>query len=299
MTIRPDAPARMPLLLLILNFPLIRMPLLGGILFLGMGISNGFRAQYEAAPLTALALVLVMGALALAVYAVFVRFVERRPVAELSLSGMGRELGSGLVLGFGLFTCCILILMLLGVYRIDGLNPWHFLLPMLPMAISSGIFEELLYRGVAFRILEEYLGSWIALAASSLFFGLRHLGNEDATLLGALFITVEAGVLLAAAFMLTRRLWLSIGFHMSWNYAQAAVFSGAVSGVPMPPGLFANTVEGPDLLTGATFGVEASMVAFLLCTAAGLVLLFMAVRRGNIIPPTWSAPSARKSWLGS
>ena len=286
MTLRPDARAPMPMLLLILNFPLIRMPLLGGILFLGMGISNGFRSQYEAEPLMALAMVLVM--VALAVYALFVRFIERRKVTELSLHGMGRELGSGLVFGFGLFTACILILMLLGIYRIDGLNPWHSLLPMLPMAISSGIFEELLYRGVAFRIVEEYLGSWIALAASSLFFGLRHLGNEDATLLGALFITVEAGVLLAAAFMLTRRLWLLIGFHMSWNYAQAAVFSGAVSGVPMPPGLFANTVEGPDLLTGAKFGLEASVIAFALCTAAGILLLRMAVRRGTIIPPMWS-----------
>lgn len=189
--------------------------------------------------------------------------------------------------GFGLFTACILILMPLGVYRIDGLNPWHYLLPMLPMAISSGIFEELLYRGVALRILEEYLGSWIALAASSLFFGLRHLGNEDATLLGALFITVEISVLLAAAFKLTRRLWLSIGFHMSWNYAQAAVFSGALSGVPMPPGLFANTVEGPDLLTGAQFGLEASVIAFVLCTAASIMLLRMAVRRGTTIPPMW------------
>jgi membrane protease YdiL (CAAX protease family) len=287
MTMSTSADRRTPILLRILQFPLIRLPLLGGVLFLGMGISNGFRITYAGTPLVAFALILVMAALAFGVYTLFVRLIERRPVTELSLPGMGRELGSGLLLGFGLFTACILILMLLGIYRIDGLNPWLFLLPMLPMAISSGVFEELLYRGVVFRILEEYLGSWIALAASSLFFGLRHLGNEDATLLGALFITVEAGVLLAAAFMLTRRLWLAIGFHMSWNYAQAAVFSGAVSGVPMPPGLFANTVAGPDLLTGGNFGVEASVVAFVLCTATGIVLLAMAVRRGNIRHPVW------------
>ncbi|MDO8943913.1 MAG: CPBP family intramembrane metalloprotease [Desulfobacterales bacterium] len=277
-----------PLVLRILRFPLIRIPLLGGLLFLGMGVSNGFRATYADTPLTAFALIVLMVILALTVYAGFVRLIERRPVSELSFPGMGRELGAGLLVGFGLFTACILILMLLGVYRVDDINPWTYLMPMLPMAISSGVLEELLYRGVIFRVLEEYVGSWIALAVASLFFGLRHMGNPDATLLGALFITVEAGVLLAAAFMVTRRLWLSIGFHMSWNYAQAAIFSGAVSGVPMPPGLVANTVAGPDLLTGGAFGVEASVVAFLLCTATGIALLAMAVRRGTIISPIWS-----------
>jgi membrane protease YdiL (CAAX protease family) len=65
---------------------------------------------------------------------------------------------------------------------------------------------------------------------SSLVFGLTHLMNPQGTLQGALFIAVEAGILLAAAYMLTRRLWLSIGFHMAWNYTQSAIFSGIVSG---------------------------------------------------------------------
>ena len=80
-------------------------------------------------------------------------------------------------------------------------------------------------------VTEEYPGSLIALAASSLVFGLRHLGNEDGTLQGALFLSVEAGVLLAAAFILTRRLWLGMGLHMSWNFAQGGIFSDTVSGM--------------------------------------------------------------------
>jgi membrane protease YdiL (CAAX protease family) len=87
--------------------------------------------------------------------------------------------------------------------------------------------------------------------------------------------------------MLTRRLWLSIGLHMSWNYAQAAVFSGTVSGVEMPPGLLVPRIEGPDLLTGGQFGVEASVAAFALCPATGVIFLVLAVRRGRIRPPIW------------
>lgn len=274
------------ILLRILHFPLVRVPLLGGILFLGMGISNGFMFAYADQPLVSLAIVLGLCALALAVYWGFVRFVERRPVTELAKRGR-RQFGMGLWLGFLLYAASIAILMWLGAYRIGGVNSWLYLLPMLPMAISSGVFEELIHRGVLFRVTEEYLGSWIALAASSLVFGLRHLGNEDGTLQGALFLSVEAGVLLAAAFMLTRRLWLGMGFHMSWNYTQGGIFSGAVSGNDMPPGLIAPVISGPELLTGGKFGIEASIIAFALCTATGLILLVLAIRRDRIIPPLW------------
>lgn len=283
MTIDPKP----PILLRVLQFPLIRLPLLGGLLFLMMGISNGFMLVHKDQPFVALALVLLMVTIGLAIYIGFVHFVERRPVRELSLPGMGREFGSGLLLGVGLYTASVLILMLLGVYRIDGFNSWLFLLPTLPMAISSAFLEELIHRGVLFRITEEYMGSWIALVATSLFFGLRHMGNEDATLQGALFISVEAGVLLAAAYMLTRRLWLSIGFHMAFNYTQVAIFSGEVSGNALHPGLLRTVTEGPELLTGGKFGLEASLAVFLLCTVTGVFLLVMAVRRGNIVPPMW------------
>jgi membrane protease YdiL (CAAX protease family) len=271
----------------IVMFPLIRVPLLGGILFVGMGINNGILYDYRDAPLIALALVLLFVALSLAIYWAFVRFVENRPVSELSMAGMGGEFEMGLLVGFGLYSACILILYLLGYYRIEGLNPWMIMLPIVPMAISSAFMEELIYRGVLFRVAEEYLGSWIALIATSAFFGARHLGNPEATVIGAVFIAIEAGVLLAAAYILTRRLWLAIGLHMSWNFTQAAIFSGTVSGVEMPPGLAKAVIEGPDLMTGGKFGIEASIIAFLLCAAMGINLLRMAARRGRIVRPVW------------
>ena len=272
----------------IVLFPLIRIPLLGGVLFVGMGISNGFLETYRDTPLMALVMVGVMVVLALVVYWAFVRYVEGRAVTELSLPGAAGEFGGGLLLGFGLYSFVILILYLLGYYRIEGLNPLVMMLPILPIAISSAFMEELIHRGVLFRVTEEYLGSWIALIITAAFFGARHLGNPDATVIGAVFVAVEAGVLLAAAYMLTRRLWLSIGLHMSWNFAQAGVFSGAVSGVEMPPGLVRAVVEGPVLMTGGPFGIEASVVAFLICTGAGVWLLMQAVRRGAILRPVFA-----------
>jgi uncharacterized protein len=271
----------------IAQFPVARLILLGGALFLMMGVSNGFMFQFSATPLVSVATAATMAALGLALYAGFVRFIERRPVRELSLRGMGRELGSGILIGAGLYTVCVLILMMLGIYRIDGLNPWVFMLPAVAMALSSGVLEELLYRGVLFRIVEESFGSWISLAVSSFVFGFQHLINPAGTFIGALCISVEAGLLLAAAYMLTRRLWASIGLHMAWNYTQSAVFSGTVSGTDTAPGLIKSTIEGPPLLTGGDFGLESSLIALLICTTAGVTLLIRAVRRGNIVPPFW------------
>lgn len=274
-------------LLRVVQHPIVRLTVLGGTLFVMMAVSSGYVSNFKSAPLLAIAAAAGMSALALAVYVCYGRYVEQRAVSELALHGMGRELGIGLAVGAGLYTLSVLVLMVLGIYRIDGFNPWMFLLPAIAMALSSGIFEELLFRGVLFRSVEDLFGSWISLLVSSFVFGFMHLMNPAATLMGALFISIEAGLLLAAGYMVTRRLWMSIGFHMSWNYTQSGIFSGIVSGGESAPGLIRPTISGPDILTGGSFGLESSVIAFLLCTATGLVLLIMAIRRGNIVPPVW------------
>lgn len=279
--------SKTPLWLRILQFPPIRLLLLGAPLLSMMALSNGFMAELAATPLKAIAVTIVLAGLGFAFYAGFVRFIERRPVREFALSQLPRELGIGLLIGAGLYTCSVLVLMILGVYRIEGLNPISFMIPAIALALSSGVFEELLFRGALFRIVEEWLGSWISLLVSSFVFGFVHMLNPAATLTGALFISIEAGLLLAAAYMVTRRLWMSIGFHMSWNYTQSAVFSGIVSGGVSEPGLIKPVIKGPDFLTGGSFGLESSVVAFVFCTTTGVALLIMAVRRGNIVPPFW------------
>jgi hypothetical protein len=272
---------------LILGSPLIRIVVLGFVLLMMMSLNTDVMTSFAGEPFKAVGHIVALAIAGFAVYYAYASWIEQRPVSELALPGMGWELGIGLVIGAGLYAVCELSLMALGLYRIDGLNPWSFMIPAIAMAISSGVFEELLFRGVVFRSVETWLGSWAALVISSLVFGLTHLINPQGTLEGALFIAVEAGVLLAAAFMLTRRLWLSIGFHIAWNYTQSAIFSGIVSGNDAAQGLIRSTVSGPDLLTGGSFGVESSVIALFLCTATGVVMLVMAVKQGKIVSPIW------------
>lgn len=271
----------------IFRSPPARILVLGFILLMMMGLNTDVMTSYAGDPFKSVQHIVALAIAGIAVYLAYACFIEQRPVSELALPGMGREIGIGLLVGVGLYTACELILMALGIYRITGLNPVSFMVPAIAMALSSGVFEELLFRGVIFRSVETWFGSWAALVVSSLVFGLTHLLNPQATLEGALFIAVEAGVLLAAAYMLTRRLWLSMAFHVSWNYTQSAIFSGIVSGNDASQGLVRSTIKGPALLTGGDFGVESSLLALLLCTTAGIVMLVMAVKRGKIVPPIW------------
>ncbi len=119
-----DNPGSTPALWLrILQFPLTRLLVLGGIVFFLMAVNGGFMATHAGKPFQAIAITIGMATVTLAIYAGYARFIEQRPVSELSLRGAGRELSIGLLVGASLYVSCVLILMALGMYRIEGLNP--------------------------------------------------------------------------------------------------------------------------------------------------------------------------------
>lgn len=237
-----------------------------------------------------------------AAYTLYTHRIERRAVQEFGRAGAVNELGLGLLLGATLMGASVGVLALLGHYRISGTRELAVVIVPLCLSLASGTIEEILMRGVLFRLLEESLGTWIALAISAAVFGALHLANPGASLLAAAAIAFEAGILLGAAYVLTRRLWLAIGIHVAWNFTQSGLFSVPVSGFPIKGWLVSETT-GPAWLTGGAFGVEASVTAFAVCTAAGVALLFIAHRRGHFIAPRWrrvdtalasaAAPTAR------
>jgi hypothetical protein len=109
------------------------------------------------------------------------------------------------------------------------------------------------------------------------------MGNPGATVVSGLGNALVAGVRLAASYMLVRNLWLPIGLHFGWNFTESGIFGSVVSGNPFK-GLWSTTLTGPDLLTGGGFGPEASIVAVVVCAAAALVILGLAIRRGEWRP---------------
>jgi len=230
---------------------------------------------------------LVAGAVVPLLYIAYVRIVERRRVAELATAGAGKELLQGFVLGVALFAVTLAILCIAGIASITRGDGWLALANGLGVAVAAALVEETLVRAIFFRIVEESLGSVIALVASAALFGVLHAFNPGATLVSTVAIALEAGVILAAAYMYTRRLWMAIGLHAAWNFTEGGIFGASVSGSDAH-GLFASHFAGPPILSGGAFGPEASVVAVAVCFTASVALLVRARRRGHVRPPFWA-----------
>jgi membrane protease YdiL (CAAX protease family) len=224
-------------------------------------------------------------------YYSFVRLIERRKVSELLGSGAVAEFASGAVIGAALISITVGILYALRLYVVAGVNERSAVVPILMSAVMAGTVEELLVRGVVFRILEDWLGSWLALLFSAVLFGALHLPNPNATLFSATAIALEAGVMFAAAYMLTRRLWLAIGIHMAWNFTQSGIYGVATSGVAQQ-GYLQSSLLGPTVLSGGKFGAEGSIIAVAVCTTCGLTMLWLAHKRSRFLRPSWRRVSA-------
>jgi membrane protease YdiL (CAAX protease family) len=217
------------------------------------------------------------------VYRAYVRLVEKRPVTELSGARAPRELGIGAAIGLSLVAVVVGTLWVLGYYRIAGTNALGVLFVSLANDGAGAFVEEVVLRGIVFRITEEKLGTWVALAISVVLFALLHLASPNATLTSTVVVGVEGGVLLSAAYVLTRRLWLAIGVHFGWDFSQDAIF-GVGKGAK---GLLSGDLSGPVWLSGGSAGIEGSVVALLLCVVVGAYLLVRAGRRGNLLASSW------------
>jgi membrane protease YdiL (CAAX protease family) len=218
-------------------------------------------------------------------YAFYARRIERRGLQDLAFPSAVKETGMGILIGAGALTITYLVLALLGVYRAEGWNGASVLVFPLTGNMISGFVEEILFRGLLFKVMEEYIGTWWALLVSALIFGLGHLLNPDADLVAALSIVIGPSVLLAAAFILTRRLWLSIGIHFAANVVEAGIF-GLPNGMNLP-GLLRGVLQKPAWLGGGDPAVVQSILSLAVTLAIGSAFLIVAVRRGKIIPPVW------------
>jgi uncharacterized protein len=262
----------------LVEFPLVRIVLAAAPIVLWLIVAGKLRL-----PMLVAALVVP------ALYVAYVRTIERRPVGELAAAGAALELARGFVVGAALFTITMGLLLAAGVASITRGDGWHALFAGLGVALAAALVEETLMRAIFFRIVEESLGSVIALIASAALFGLLHAFNPGATWTSTVAIALEAGVILAAAYLYTRRLWMAVGLHAAWNFTEGGVFGASVSG-GAAHGLLSSHFSGARLLTGGDFGPEASIVAVVVCLVAGVLLLVGAHRR--FVRPFW-ARSAR------
>ena len=278
----------------VIRFPLIRMIIalvffgvlvsLGAIIadFLKSGDAdvNSHKALYAALE------VLLQVSAGLLAYWLFVSLIEGRVASELNQKVI-RNLFPGLALGFVFISLIMGIMALFGSYRMTGANLDHKIVSIFWMSVSAGIIEELLLRGIFFRLVEELTGTWISVMISALLFGFLHIWNPNATILSSLSIALTAGVVLALLYAITRNLWIVIGMHFAWNFTLGGIYGAPVSGGAVQ-GLFKSEFSGQEWITGGAFGPEASVITMVTFTLFGLWLVFRTIRVQQVIPPLWS-----------
>ncbi len=186
-----------------------------------------------------------------------------RPVADAVI---------GFVIAAIPLLCCGAVLIFLQIYSLRRGFLWHKMPTVLFAATVVPILEELLFRGFILGVLLRSFSKLPALLFTSALFSIIHfLKAPDATtpndsvswtsgfvsiahsfwqfgdpmLLAAGFLTLFAvGCILADARLLTRSLWLPIGLHAGWIFANGTFSKAAHRDVLALPWV------GKDLLVG-------------------------------------------------
>ena len=239
---------------------------------IGYGLLTGFNelANYLGHPILTIAACAVL----LWLYKLLVKAFEKRKTTDLNLRKLLPHCGLGIVIGFILMTVAVSTIAALGCADImwQGSSLWEQY-EVVMLFLMVGVGEELIFRGVVFRLLDQRWGLWTALIVSSLLFGLIHISNANATWWAALAIAIEAGLMLGIAYKWSGSLWMPIGIHWAWNYTQGNFFGLAVSGNDAGRHILTTTVNGPDLITGGAFGPEASIISTVLGLFVAVILL--------------------------
>ncbi|GIH21505.1 CPBP family intramembrane glutamic endopeptidase [Rugosimonospora africana] len=254
-------------------------------------------AAVQGNALLCLVLGLATAVLAVSVYAWAVRWAEHRAPVEVAVKGATTRVGLGVLIGVAWFAAVIGNIAFLGGYRVHGFGSAGSPIGLFGFMAAAAVTEELMFRGVLFRLIEGRLGTWIALVLTAVLFGLWHSINPDATVWGAVAIAIEAGGTLAAAYAATRKLWLPIGLHFGWNFAESGIFGTEVSGNGQTQGLLHSVMSGRALVTGGQFGPEASLYSVAFGVLLTIVFMWLARRRGNLVPLRRDAGAAATATL--
>ena len=193
--------------------------------------------------------------------------IERRSIAEYGLPWrrmFRSRFWSGSVIGFASVSVVLIVLRIFGVFSfgsfaLHGAQTLEYGLAFGAIFVLIGLEEEFHYRGYGLFTLASGIGFWPAAVVSSALFGYSHADNAGENWLGLVNAGL-GGLVLCLMLRRTGDLWLAIGFHTGWNWAQSFFFGAPTSGYLLPNHLFQSRFSGPAWMTGGTVGPEGSVV---------------------------------------
>jgi membrane protease YdiL (CAAX protease family) len=220
---------------------------------------------------------------------VMVRWVDKLSWRDIGLDRGAASpplLAKGAVLGGLTIGAASLLLLSIHMLRIDRTpsgNWWGQAGQSAVLLVPAAFFEELFVRGYVFAILRRAAGWKLALIATSILFGLLHIGNPGADGESILAVIV-AGFFLGVILLVTKSLYAAGAAHFAWNWVMSGALHIAVSGLPSPDPDYRVVDSGPDWLTGGPWGPEGGAAA----VVAMFVVLFYLYGR-NMRRMEWNA----------
>lgn len=208
----------------------------------------------------------------------FCRFIQKRKLRTLGFikKGMLKEYGLGMLLGFAFFSVCVLLGVLFGGLKIEGISPEFsigiFVAYLLGYMVQ-GMTEEVLCRGYFLGSYARRYPVYAAVLANSLLFASLHLLNSGISVLAFINITLF-GIFASIYFIRRGSIWGIGAFHSIWNLVQGNFYGIKVSGTPVGNALFTTqAIAGKSLWNGGDFGMEGSLICTIVLTC-GIIFLY-------------------------
>ena len=109
-------------------------------------------------------------------YRFYVRIVEKRSATETSRSGALSEIGIGIGIGAVLVCVTVAVMFLANFYTIEITGSWTTFIHLARRFFPHALLEELVFRLILFRLLEEWLGTLSGFVIASAVCSLAILG---------------------------------------------------------------------------------------------------------------------------
>lgn len=219
-------------------------------------------------------------AVLLLTYFFFFKWYEKREISELAKTTLKTEGFGGFLFGFLTLSLVIGILYLLGYYTVHEVTNFSYLLAPFSFLLIAALIEEVLFRLIIYRIMEQWIGTYLALIIISVVFTVPHLMNDNVTVLSVLLL-LTFGFAHSIMYTYTKRLWLPFTFHLGWNFAQP--FYGSNLSGTEEEHLMQATFDGPVLWIGSDFGIEDSILSIGFLLVISVVFLYLSMKKGKVM----------------
>ena len=212
------------------------------------------------------------------------KLFQKKTIAELGFTKRFGSCFAGVVLGSVLIAASVIPAVLAGAFKFNGIFADIDVKMVSMMALCfvfQGAMEEVLCRGVVQQLLIKKASVPVTLGVAAALFTIPHLGNMAGGSPAIIVVAIVNLVLISLIFSLLtirfKSIWAACGLHSAWNYILYSILGLNLSGKDeRVTAVFDMSSSGSNILNGADYGIEASIITtVVLAVAAGILIVLL------------------------